>query len=240
MHRGAAELLRRHRLIGDRLHHVRPGNEHVARVFHHEDEVGHRRRIDIASGAGPHDDRDLRDDARREHVALKHLGVAGERGDALLDARAAGVVEPDDRRAVAERHVLHFLDFFRVRFGQRAAEDGKVLGEDEGRAAVDRAPAGDHAVAGNLSLRHAEFGAAVLDEHVELLERPFVEQHVEPLARRELAALVLLGDALGPAALARLLPPLFQLVQNLAHPDGPRPSCSSKPTRVIARVVTHR
>jgi hypothetical protein len=86
---GAAQLLLRHHLVGDGLHHVRAGDEHVARILHHEDEVGHRRRIDRAARARAHDDADLRHDAGGEHVALEHLGIAGEAGDALLDARAA-------------------------------------------------------------------------------------------------------------------------------------------------------
>ena len=86
---GAAQLLLRHRLVRHRLHHIGPGDEHVGAVLHHEDEVGHRRRIDRAAGAGPHDQRDLRHHARGQHVALEHLGIAGERGDAFLDARAA-------------------------------------------------------------------------------------------------------------------------------------------------------
>ena len=32
----------RHLLVGDGLHHVGAGDEHVARVAHHEDEIGHR------------------------------------------------------------------------------------------------------------------------------------------------------------------------------------------------------
>ena len=62
----------------------------------------------------------------------------------------------------------------------------------------------------------------MLDEHVEFLERAFVEEHVEALARRELAALVLRGDALGAAALAGLLAPPLKLVQNLSHRKPPR------------------
>ena len=42
-----------------------------------------------------------------------------------------------------------------MRFRQRAAEHGEVLGEQIDRAAVDRAPAGDHAVAGDFLLLHA-------------------------------------------------------------------------------------
>ena len=79
---------------------------------------------------------------------------------------------------------------------QGAAEHGEVLGEDEDRAAVDRAPAGDHAVAGDLGLLHAEIGAAVLDEHVEFLERVVIEQQLDALARGELALGVLRRNAL--------------------------------------------
>ena len=161
--RGAAELFRRHGLVGDGLHDVRAGDEHIARVAHHEDEVGHRRRIDVAAGAGAHDHGNLRNDAGGQHIALEHLAIAAERRDAFLDARAAGVEKADDRRAVLQRHVLQLDDLLRVGLGERAAEDGEVLGEDEDHAAVDRAPAGDDAVAGDLlALVHAEIGAAML------------------------------------------------------------------------------
>ena len=81
-----------------------------------------------------------------------------------------------------------------MRLRERAAEDREVLGEDEDRAAVDRAPAGDDAVAGDLVLLHAEIGRAMLDEHVELLEGAFVEEDLDALAGRQLAAFVLGGD----------------------------------------------
>ena len=112
--RGAAELLGGHGLVGDGLHHVRAGDEHIARVAHHEDEVGHRRRIDVAAGARAHDHRNLRNDAGGQHIALEHLAIAAERRDALLDARAAGVEQADDRRAVLQRHVLQLGDLLRM------------------------------------------------------------------------------------------------------------------------------
>ena len=86
---------------------------------------------------------------------------------------------------------------------QRAAEDGEVLAEDEHQAAVDHAVAGDHAVARDLVVGHAEVGAAVLDEHVPLFEGAVVEQQLDPLARGELALVVLRVDALLAAAQAR-------------------------------------
>ena len=215
--RGAAELLRGDHLVGHGLHHVRAGDEHVARVAHHEDEVGHRRRIDVAAGARPHDDADLGNDARGDDVALEHLAVAAQGGDALLDAGAAGVEQADDRRARLHGGVLHLDDLLRVGFRQATAEHGEILGEQEHGAAVDGAPAGHHAVAGDLLLLHAEVAGAVLDEHVELLERALVEQELDALARGQLAALVLRLDARRAAAGAGLGAALFQLVEDVLH-----------------------
>ena len=86
---------------------------------------------------GPEDERDLRHHARGERVAQEDVRVAGEALHALLDARAARVVEADDRRAHAGGQVHDLADLLRVGAGERAAEDGEVLGEDEDLAAVD-------------------------------------------------------------------------------------------------------
>ena len=158
---------------------------------------------------------------RGEHVAQEHLAIAAERRHAFLDARAARVEQADDRRAVLQRHVLDLDHLVGVRFRQRAAEHGEVLGEDIDHAAVDGAPAGDHAVAGDVRLIHAEIDAAVLDIHVELLEGAFVEQEVEALARRELAALVLGLDARGAAAGPRPVAADFKLFQDFLHSRSP-------------------
>ena len=87
-------------LVGDGLDDVGAGDEHVARLLHHDDEVGDRRRIDRAAGARPHDGGDLRHDAGGERVAQEDVGVAAERQHAFLNARAARIVEADHRRAV--------------------------------------------------------------------------------------------------------------------------------------------
>jgi hypothetical protein len=114
--------------------------------------------------------------------------------------------------------VVHDLaDLLRVRLGERAAEHGEVLAEHEHHAPVDRAVAGHHAVAGDLLVGHAEVGAAVLDEHVPLLEGAGVEQEVDALARGELPAGVLRLDALRAAAEPRLRPLLFELADDFLH-----------------------
>ena len=92
-------------------------------------------------------------DARGQRVAQEDVGVAAERHHAFLNARAAGVVQADDRRAQLQRQVHDLDDLGGVGFRQRSAEDGEVLGEGEHLTAVDEAVAGDDAVAGNDLLR---------------------------------------------------------------------------------------
>ena len=71
----AAELFLRDVFTGDRLHDVGTGDEHVRHALHHEDEVGHRGRVDRAARARPEHDADLRDHARRLHVAEEDAAV---------------------------------------------------------------------------------------------------------------------------------------------------------------------
>ena len=214
---GAAELLVGHVLVGDGLHHVRPGHEHVGRVLHHEDEVGHGRRIDGAAGARPHDQRHLRHHAGGQHIALEHVGIAGQRGDPFLDAGAAGVVDADDGRADLHGLVHDLADLLGMGLAERAAEDREVLAEDEHQPAVDGAMAGDHAVAGDALLAHAEIGRAMLDEHVPLFEGVGIEQELEALARAQLALGVLGLDPALAAALPRGAPLVLELTQDLLH-----------------------
>src|SRR5262249_49921296 len=84
-------------------------------------------------------------------------------------------------------------------------------------AAVDRAPAGDDAIAGDSAVLHAELGRAVLDEHVELLERAPVHEQLETFARGQLAALVLRLDARLTAAGACAHAALFELLEDVLH-----------------------
>src|SRR5690606_24454492 len=170
VHLRSAQFFGRHRLVGDRLHDVGAGDEHVGGAANHEDEVGHGGRIDVATGTRAHDDGNLRNDPRGEHVPQEHLTVAAEGGHALLDACPAGVEQAHDRCPVPERHVLDLDDLVGMRLAQGTAEDCKILGEHVDDTAVYGTPAGYHAIAGYPRLLHSEVGAAMLDEHVELLE----------------------------------------------------------------------
>ena len=107
-------------------------------------------------------------------------------------------------------------------FAERTAEDGEVLGKDIDQAAVDLAPAGDDAIARHDLLGlHLELGGPVGDEHVVFFEAVGIEQHVEALARRQLALAVLGVDAALPAAEPRLLPARVERRDDFLHAGLP-------------------
>src|SRR5690606_32355571 len=68
VHAAAAQLLEGDVLAGDRLDDVRAGDEHVRRPVDHDREVGEGRGVDVPTGTGPHDQRDLGDHAGGVHV----------------------------------------------------------------------------------------------------------------------------------------------------------------------------
>ena len=143
----AAQFLHRDVLAGDGLDDVGAGDEHLAGLVDHHDEVGQRGGVDVAAGGGAHDQRDLRDDAGGQDVVVEDLAVEAQRDDTLLDAGAGAVVDADQRAAGLDRQLLHLDDLLAVHLAEAAAEHRDVLAEDADVAAVDGAVAGDHAVA---------------------------------------------------------------------------------------------
>ena len=209
--------------------------------LHHEDEVGQRGRIDVAARARSHDEGNLRDHPRRQDIALENLAIARERGDPLLDAGAAGVKKPNEGRPVFERHILQAGDFLSVRFGKRAAENGKILGEDEDGAAIDGAPSRHDSIARHAAFIHAELRRAMLDEHAKFLERPFIGKERDPLPRGEFSTLVLGKGPLFAAAVKGLRAARGEAFETRLHwrmcrgygrPDKDLPP---PPSRAIAR-----
>jgi hypothetical protein len=136
-------------------------------------------------------------------VAEKDVGIPPERQHAFLNARPAGVVQPDDRCAHLHREIHDLHDLRGVRLGERTAEHREVLRERIDGASSDAAMARDDAVSGNQLFAHPEVAAAVSDELVDFLEGAGVEQEVDALARGELAGFVLPAAALVAAAQLR-------------------------------------
>ena len=220
VHRGTAQLLLRHVLARHGLYDLRAGEEHVRGLLLHDDEVGQGGRINGTAGAGAEDGRNLRDDARRHHVALEDVGIAGQRVHAFLDTRTARVVHADAGGAVAQGHVHDLADLVGHRQRQRTRRHGEVLCENIDQASVDRTVTGHYAVAEGMALVHPEVVAAVRHEHVELLEGAFVEQHLDALAGRVLTLGMLGVDTLLTASETRgfaVLDQLVDLVLNFTH-----------------------
>ena len=187
-----AELLHADVFAGDGLDDVRPRDEHLGGLVDHDDEVGEGGGVDRAPRGRPHDERDLRDDSRRRGVQAEDLAVLAESDDALLNARAAGVEDADDRHPAAECELHDLDDLVSCDLAERAAEGREVLRVDGDRAPVDRADARDDGVAVGTRAVHAERARAVADVLVELDERARVDEELDALARRHLALGVLL------------------------------------------------
>ena len=100
---GAAQLFEGDVLPGHGLDDLGAGDEHLRNLLDHDREVGDRRRIDRAAGTRPRDQRQLRNDAACLDVAPKDFRITAEADDALLNARAARIVEPDHGRADPHR-----------------------------------------------------------------------------------------------------------------------------------------
>src|ERR1700730_7055354 len=102
-----------------------------------------------------------------------------------------------------------------VALAESAAEEGEVLREDEDLATADRSPARHDAVRERAVLLDAEPVRAVPSEHVELAEGPRIGKQLEPLAREQLASLVLALDRLGAADVQGLVAQLVELLEAL-------------------------
>ena len=203
----AAQFLRRYHLAGHLLDHRGPGDEDqpVARL---DDEIGQRRAVRRAARAGSADQRNLRHHAGEHHVLVKDARIPRQAGDAFLHARAARIVDEDERRAGLHRRLHGVGDFVGVDLARRAAGHGEILAGHMDRPPGDPPAPGDHSIGRQILIAHAEEFAVVLGEQPRFLEGIAIQQQGHAFPRGEFSALVLLGGALRPA-------PQFQPVPGL-------------------------
>ena len=71
----AAQFFFCHFLVSDCLYNVRTGNEHIAGLVDHRDEVGDRGRVHRPTRAWAHNRGDLRNDTGRNGVSEKDVGI---------------------------------------------------------------------------------------------------------------------------------------------------------------------
>ena len=206
----AAEVLHRDLFCGHRFDDIWAGDEQVACSIDLKDKIGDRRGVDGTSGARTHDDGYLRDYPGSPSVAFKDLAVPGQGGDTFLDSRPARVLETYQWSADLHGQVHYLHDFVAYRPSEASAENGEVLGEHEYGAAVYRPPTGDHRITCGALAFDAESRRLVPDEHVDLLERPFVEKKLDPFACSELALFMLSVDGALATGMQRFVALLAQ------------------------------
>src|ERR1043165_7313284 len=165
----AAQLFLRHFLVRHGLDHVRTSDEHVRRVFDHDVEVSDRGTVNRAPRTWSHNATDLRHHSARKRVAQKDVGVTAETDHTFLNARAARIIQTNDRRAYFHREVHHFANLLGVSLGKGTTKHREVLREHEHVAAVDQTVTGDHAVAGIELLVESEVFRTMDHEAIELL-----------------------------------------------------------------------
>ena len=193
----AAELLGRHLLPGRRLHERRAADEDRPRALDDHRLVRHRGDVRATRGARAHDDGDLGDAERGqprlveedspEVVAVgEDLGLEGEE-------RAARVHEVEAREPVLAGDLLCAEVLLHRERVVRAALDRRVVGDDHALPSLDDADPGHDPRRRRVAVVQLPGG-----ERVQLEERGArVDEPVDPLARRELAA--------GAVSLDRLL-----------------------------------
>ena len=209
----SAEFFKGHIFVRHLLDDIRPGDEHIAGVLDHENEVGQRRAVDRPARARPHDHADLRDDAAGKGIAQENVGVAAETDDSFLNARAAAVVQADQRRAGLHRHVHDFADFPGSDFAQRAADDREILRKDVDQPPVDRPPAGDDAVGRITIFFQSEVARAMRDKGIEFAKAARIEQDVQPLTSGIATEVMLTLDAFLAATFAASVRAVRVIVQ---------------------------
>src|SRR5215472_3452954 len=89
---GPAQLFLGDVFMRNRLNYIRPGDEHVRRVFDHNVEISDGRAVNSASSARPHDATNLRHDTACQSIAKEDIGIASKTYHTLLNARPARIV----------------------------------------------------------------------------------------------------------------------------------------------------
>ena len=88
--------------------------------------------------------------ARRHDVILEYLTVSGQTHHAFLNARAAGIIQPDDGCAHPHGRLHHLADLLGMRQGQRTTESAELLGVDKSLPAMDLAVARYNLIVGDF------------------------------------------------------------------------------------------
>ena len=220
MRHGAAQFFGRHFFGRDRLDDGRAREEHIRRILDHEDEVHQGRTVYGTAGAGPHDDGDLRDDARCGRIIHEDAAKTGQSIDAFLDAGTAGVIDADDRGSHLQSHFLHLGNLMGVHFTKGSAFNGKIFGIGKDQSAPYRTVAGNDAVAGDFFFLQTEMSTAMMDKLPHFRKAAFIKQLGQPFRGPSTFLFMLRIDSLLTAAeldFCEFFPELVNLFLTCSH-----------------------
>ena len=232
-------------LVRHRLDERGPAERERALVRDHRHEVGEARDIRGAGGAGADHRGDLRHHAAHHDLLAEQMAARREQADHVriairlrIDARAGRVDQPHDRHPAAQRELADARHLGLAREPHRAALDREVVRGGGDGPAVDLAPAAHDGIGRDVVRTRPHLGAV----DAELDERATVEQQRHPLARGQLAALVVLRDLGLAAHLAGLRAPRFEVRDALAHRRHQKfpPPFGHSSARASATVATSR
>ena len=156
----AAEPLHVDVLAGDGADDLGTGDEDAPGRAE-DDDVGERRSVGGAAGGGAEHHGDLRHLAGGARHRGEHAAHGVEAGDALAQARAAGVPQADDGCRVGEGAVVGGDDRAAAGVAHGPALHGRVGGEGDDVRAVRAADGGEHAA---VVLRRDRGELAVVEE----------------------------------------------------------------------------
>ena len=204
----AAEIFHRDLFTGHFLDDRWPGNEHLARSLHHDDEIGQCGRVGRHADAWSHDRGDLWNRPGCDGVLKEYLPNSSRDVETFLDSGARRIVKPNHRYADLAGRLDAVGDLLRMRSPHRSGNNGEVLGEHVHGASIDLSITSDDSVGGLLSLSHAKINGRGFRQHELLDECAVIEQFLDTLPCCELAFAMLFGDGL-------LVTPLRLLLQCL-------------------------
>ena len=205
VHVAAAEVFGAHHLTGGGLHQRRAAKKDRALVLDDDGLVAHRRYVRPAGRARTHHHCDLRDTGGT-HLRLvveDAAEVVAVREDLVLvrQVGAAAVHQVDAGQAVLARHFLRAQVLLHRQRVIGTALHGRVVADDHALDARDPADAGDNAGTGSSVAAVAVLVDAHRGQRRDLEEgRVGVEQHLDAVARQQLAARQVLGSRAFAAA----------------------------------------
>ena len=194
----ATELVRGHDFSSHSLHDSRARDEHLARLFGHEDKVCNSRGVASTTCARSENHGNLRNHAACPSVTGKNATVTVEGANAFFDTGATAIVDADERHHGIKGEVHHVADLFGVCGTERTAAHREVLGASVNRAAIDLAVTRHDTVTVN-ALGFREFDALGKAHGTDFLERALVKKDFKAFASGELALGMLLFYTSGAA-----------------------------------------